>query len=124
MSLSNLAANMEEAGDCKDMASIRKHTPGLLKEYKTLVNDLMDAFGVVLDSEYSDDSKEMISDKMLTEILDAIKEFTVAFDFDTALTSVNTLKEYSVPKEKQELVKKLHKAILSADREKILSLLE
>ena len=84
----------------------------------------MDAFGLVLDSEYSDDSKEMISDKMLTEILDAIKEFTVAFDFDTALTSVNTLKEYSVPKEKQELVKELHKAILSADREKILSLLE
>lgn len=106
------------------MASIRKHTPELLKGYKTLVTDLMDAFGLVLDSEYSDDSKEMISDKMLTEILDAIKEFAVAFDFDTALTSVNTLKEYFVPKEKQELVKELHKAILSADREKILSLLE
>ncbi len=124
MSLSNLAANMEEAGDCKDVISIRKHTPELLKKYKTIVSDLKDAFGLVPDADYSDDSKEMISDKMFTEILEAIKEFTAAFDFDTALESVKTLKDYSIPKEKQELVKNLHKALMSADREGIFSLLE
>ncbi len=119
MELSNLAARMEEAGNAEDRETILDQTPGLLELYRSYMEKLGGG-----KEDGVEDNREDIDPEYLREGLIAIRELVDGFDFDSADGAFQTLMEYRIPEEYDELVRNLKVDLAEVDREKILELLK
>ncbi|MCR4851172.1 MAG: response regulator [Lachnospiraceae bacterium] len=114
--LSGLASKLEQAGNEENLSLIKEQTPVLLEKYRSYKYDLADAL----------DSKEDLPEITLDELKDAfsgIRELVDAFDFKTADSIVEQLREYRIPESMKEKYDKLVHLLVNVDRDEILKLL-
>ena len=116
--LSADAAFLEKCGDRADEAEIVSKTPALLSDYRAYKNHL-----AALCAPAPRVPKSEISAKELDDALKSIKECAAAFDFDTLDTIMEMLDGYSLPSEREGLLKELKAAVRAVDSAKILEIL-
>nr|MCR4782796.1 response regulator [Lachnospiraceae bacterium] len=116
--ISELAKELEAAGDREDSSFIEENTEKLLSMYRGLYEKIGGK-----EEEKRELDKPKISKEELDEIWGALKEMVEAFDFDSADGAYQALEEYLLPDEYQKLMPKLKKALLAVDREALLEIL-
>ncbi|MBE5969978.1 MAG: response regulator [Lachnospiraceae bacterium] len=113
--ISELAKELEDAGNEGNTAFIKKHTDELLTYYKSLIYMLKNRFA----NDESDDSKPEIEESSLKEAFDTIKELADMFDYDSVAAVMESLEEYKIPGMYEDKVKALKSAISNADWDEI-----
>ena len=117
-SLSEKAAYLEQCGNDGNAAEIEKKTPELLSEYRSYKEKL----AVVAAGKEDTELPEIAAGELAGAYRD-IREVVEAYDFDSADSMLEMLKEYRIPKEEKERFGKLVLLMSSVDREGILGLL-
>lgn len=112
--LSDLAREMEDAGNKEDEQKIRQYTGQLLDKYRGYLEKL-DRF-VKSDDKESDAEKTEIPEDELKDILQALHEFITVFDYDSAEDALHELSQYKLPIEISEKLEKFKKALDKVDR--------
>ncbi|MCR5595458.1 MAG: response regulator [Lachnospiraceae bacterium] len=118
LGLSELAANLEKAGDAEDKEIINKDTPKLLSDYRDYATKLSVLYNDKADEQTDD--REVIPVDSLNEAYMALKEAVSAFDFDTADEIMGMLKDYRMPEGEQERYERLKDMVTALDRDGIL----
>ena len=117
--LSELAKNLEDAGNAGNISEIKNSTPKLLELYRN--------FDTVLeflqDKKVDDASKPLIEDAQLAEAYEALKEIAASFDFDNAQFVLQELENYRLPENEIEKYKKIKSAVENLDWEQVNNLL-
>ncbi|SDZ87791.1 Signal transduction histidine kinase [Pseudobutyrivibrio sp. ACV-2] len=116
MELSDMAAELEQLGNEEKLEFIREKNPGLIARYLSYKDSLS---ACVKENEVLPE----ISVDVLKDAYRDIKELVEAYDFDTAESIMNMLKEYSIPAEVKENHEKLEKLMREVDRDGVLNLL-
>lgn len=117
--LSKLSAELEAAGDVNDISQIKEDTPKLLSMYKEIIDAFPD-----LEEADEDENLPLMDESQIKDALNAIKEITVSFDYDSISYIMETVDGFRVPKEHKKLFKDLKKAVAAADWDAINELLE
>jgi len=117
--LSELAKNLEDAGNAQNISEIKNSTPKLLELYRN--------FDAVLeflqDKKVDDSAKPLIDDDQLAEAFEALKEIAASFDFDNAQFVLQELENYRLPETEVERYKKIKTAVENLDWEQVNNLL-
>ncbi|MCR5083577.1 MAG: response regulator [Parasporobacterium sp.] len=113
--ISELAKELESAGNEGNTAFINNHTDELLTYYKSLIYMLKNRFA----NDESDDDKPEIEESSLKEAFDTIKELAGMFDYDSVAAVMESLEEYKIPGIYEDKVKALKSAITNADWDEI-----
>ena len=116
LELSEKAAYLEKCGDDENMDEINKKTAELLALYRSYIQKLS-----VLDR--GQEKKQPIDPKRYAEAIQAIKEFTLSFDFNAIDSIIDMLEAYSVPKEEEERYTEIKKCTRGGDRKALMGLL-
>ncbi len=106
MELSWLAESLEDAGNREDMAFIDENAPKLFSEYEAFKTKLA---GLTEDKDSGD--KEMISEEELKEAYSALSDMIPQMDYDAVEMILLQLREYALPKEDEDRIKKLEKML-------------
>lgn len=123
--LSLQAEEMEKAGDkAKDgdedaMHLIETKTPELLVLYRSYFDKLGTMF--MADDE---DVRPEISEDELTEAMNAIREFALAFDFDSADSVMSMLRDYRIPDRYANDLEEVRTQLAAVDQASLLKALE
>ncbi len=110
--LSDMAAELEKAGNENDMRIIREKTAHVLKKYLTYQQDLKPFFG---GGEEDAQSKAEIDDETLLEQFDKLAAAVDELDMDGMEEVSDKLKEYGYKGEEEKLCKELLEAISEMD---------
>jgi HPt (histidine-containing phosphotransfer) domain-containing protein len=114
--LSERAAYLESCGDAENTAEIERLTPELLELYRSYEAKL-----AVLDGPTGEaDDRPEIPEEQLLEAFAGIREAAEAFDFDTADTICEMLKEYRIPEHLRERAQEVMSAVTKLDRDTLL----
>lgn len=108
--LSEMAAELEDAGNREDKAFIEDKAEKLLYEYEKYKEILSR-----LHEEERSDNKEVISDEELKEAFTALFDVIPQMDYDSVETIIDNLNEYSLPSDKDEQIKELTKLLRNFD---------
>ena len=109
--IGKLAEEMELAGNASDWEAINAYTDELMSYYSSLCYMLLK--NVKKDDD--DKQKPVIETDKLNEAYMAIEEIAQMYDYDTIVGIMDSLNEYTIPKEEQEKYNALKKAIKNAD---------
>ncbi len=118
--LSNLAKNLEDAGNVLDLDLIKNSTPKLLELYRNFSSVL----DFLIEKISNDADKPLIEDAQLAEAYEALKEMAASFDYDNANFILQSLSEYKLPEKEVDKVKKIKAALDNLDWETLRGLLE
>ena len=110
--LSEMAAQMEDAGNREDMGFIDANTVALLEEYAGFKEKLER-----IRDEDDGTEKEMIPDEMLNDAYSALSDVVPQMDYDSVEMILESLKEYVLPKEDDKIIKELQRMLKSFDWE-------
>lgn len=111
LELSDMAAEMEKAGNARDTGAIRKKTAAMLQKYLSYKDILQPMF-----IEQEDKSKkEPIQDDVLRELLEMLTEAMGNLDMDGMDRIAKALKKYAYDEYRNEMIKCLYKAIEDID---------
>ncbi|MBO4319091.1 MAG: response regulator, partial [Treponema sp.] len=116
LELSEKAAYLEKCGDEGNIDEINKKTKELLELYRSYILKLS-----VLDK--GQEKKQPIDKKRYSEAIQAIKEFTLSFDFNAIDSIIDMLESYSVPKEEEERYSEIKRCARGGDRKALMELL-
>ena len=119
-SLSSQAMYLEQCADEGRVEEILAKTGELLKHHEDICRILKSKD---LEPTYAEPLKEM-DVNTLTEALEAILEFTQAFDFDQVDQVMETLEQFSMPEDFRETYEELKTAIYDVNQEAISSLIQ
>ncbi len=119
--LSDLARELEEAGNKEDEQKLRQDTGQLLDKYRSYLEKLDRV--VKTDDKESDSDKPEIPEDELKDILQALHEFITVFDYDSAEDALKELSQYSLPVELSEKLEKFKKALDKVDRSEMTAIL-
>ena len=126
--LSELAAQLEHAGDAGDTETIAKRTPDLLQMYGNLLEFL---FPLVKDEveqqekpDAEEDTRPEISDDDLKDAQDAIRDCAAVFDADGLQDVLQELQAYRLPEDAAGTVREIESALAKADWDRISELTE
>ena len=114
--LSNLAKEMEDAGNANDMDKIEGFTSKLLADYRELAQRLSEVFAVKKDL-------KKISDEAISNAVDALMEMVDGFDFDSVDCIMDRLSQYLMPEKFSETYINLKTMVAEVARDDILELL-
>ena len=117
--LSDLAKELEDAGNAGDLEKIKAETPRLLEMYKSYIEVLKDFKEVKQD----DAGKPLIEDDALAEAYEALKEIAASFDYDNAKFIMQSLEEYRLPEREAARYDKIKTALENLDWEQVNKLL-
>jgi len=117
--LSDLAKNLEDAGNAADLDKIKTETPRLLEMYKSYSEVLKNFQDVKQD----DSNKPPIDQDQLVEAYEALKEIAASFDYDNAKFVLQSLEEYRLPEDEIERYEQIKVALENLDWEKVNELL-
>ena len=118
LELSSLAAGMEECADKEDFEKINEKTHELLTLYRSYYDKLSGG------DDSSENDKELIPEDELKDILSAIKEFALSFDYDGIDEAINALSGYRMPDDKKKMIEELKRRASNVETDAILKLLE
>ncbi|MBP5441678.1 MAG: response regulator [Treponema sp.] len=116
LELSEKAAYLEKCGDEGNIDEIDKNTGSLLELYRSYVLKLSD-----LDK--GQEKKKPIEKERYAEAIQAIKEFTLSFDFNAIDSIIDMLEAFSVPPEEEERYGKIKRCARGGDRKALMELL-
>ncbi|MCR4587027.1 MAG: response regulator [Lachnospiraceae bacterium] len=119
--LSNMAAELEKAGNEGNVSFIRATTPDFLslyRSYKTLL--------APFDAEELDSGKELplLERDRLQEAYQAMYEYAEVYDYNGADEVIRLLKKYSIPEDQQKIYQDIKRLLLSVNREELLETLQ
>lgn len=116
LELSEKAAYLEKCGDEENLEEINAKTADLLELYRSYVQKL-----AVLDK--GKEKKQRIDKKRYGEAIQAIKEFTLSFDFNAIDSIIDALESYSVPPEEEQRYLEIKRCARGGDRKALMELL-
>lgn len=117
--LSELAKNLEDAGNANNISEIKNKTSTLLKIYR----DFSEKLSPLIEVEEDNSDKPLISDEELAEAFEAMKEISASFDYDSLQFVLKSLEEYRLPEKEIERYKKIKNFAAKLDWESIISTL-
>ncbi len=124
MALSNLAKEMEDAGNALDVVKITANTPELIELYSAVEYELSQIPEITGSNNASDnEDKEEISNDMLLDAYSSIQEICEIMDYDTLIYILNSLQQYKLPSEDEILVSKISDKAFHLDWDGIKSLI-
>ncbi len=118
-SLSELATELETAGNKEDKAFICDNTEKLLSEYESYKEKLGR-----LHNDTSENEKKMISDGELKEAFDALNDVIPQMDYDSVEMIIGQLKEYRIPADKENLINEIEIKLKNFDWDGLSSLID
>lgn len=116
MELSRMAEELELLGNEGNTTLIQDKTPALLAKYRSYKEKLKAAIP-------DDEGKPEITDEDLERAFKEMKEVIEAYDFDTADSIMELLKDYSVSNNSKEKYNKVKELMAAVDRDGLLELL-
>lgn len=120
--LSEMAEELEKAGDEGDREKITMKTPGLLAMCGSFKDKLSPIEHIGESGSDTDNEKPAISASDLENAYKAIAEFVPQMDYDAVEMVIAELKEYRLPPMDLEKVKKIEKLLRNFDWDKIQAL--
>jgi CheY-like chemotaxis protein/HPt (histidine-containing phosphotransfer) domain-containing protein/anti-sigma regulatory factor (Ser/Thr protein kinase) len=120
--LSEMAAELESLGNEEKEAEIKEKTPKLLEVYRGYREHLAAALPKEVSPE--EDTRELLSEEMWQEVMQGLKEFLEAFDFDSADSAFAMLSDYRIPEAHKERYMQLKEGLAAVDRDGLLELME
>ena len=132
MELGEEAAELEAAGNQKDLAKITQNTAPMLKRLRALGVVLSDIFEADAEDviENTSESGQNVSQKpeisasQLKEAYEMMKDFAKLYDYDNMLYILDSLKEYQLDPRDRETVQEIRKNTEEFQWEQILNLLQ
>ena len=121
LGLGDLAEKLENAGETGDVKTLEDETGELLSQYRKLakalepLNDIRDDGGAK--------EKPLISKRDLKEAYEALSSFCAAYEYDSVVNIMESLKDYSFPEDEHTRFEALKKAVLNFDYEEIPTIL-
>lgn len=121
LGLGDLAEKLENAGETGDVKTLEDETGELLSQYRKLakalepLNDIRDDGGAK--------EKSLISKRDLKEAYEALSSFCAAYEYDSVVNIMESLKGYSFPEDEYTRFEALKKAVLNFDYEEIPTIL-
>ena len=117
--LSSLAEQLEDAGNCRDKEFIDKNHEKLMVDYVEYKHKL--ARITEKDDESSGDvsgsAKEEVSEDVLKDAFDALKDMIPQMDYDAVDMILNDLKGYKLPDDAKDMLDKIGKCLKNVDWE-------
>ena len=101
--LSEQARLMEEAGNKGDVEAIKKETPQLLSDYRSY----LDILSRISEDKDNEDKLPEIPEDMLLDAYESLRSFADEMDVDLCEMVLKSIKEYTLPKEDEERMKKI-----------------
>lgn len=117
--LSELAFELEKAGNAQDIGKIEKDTPTFLDMFRSLAGAL--AF---LTEEEADENLPQISESMLSEAVEVMKDGADSFDLMTIESVMDQLADYKLPESFRTIYQDLKRALADVDYDRIAELLQ
>ena len=117
--LSDLAKNLEDAGNANNIDEIKNKTATLIEIYRNFAEKL----APLIEVEKEDSDKPLISDDELAEAYETLKEISASFDYDSLQFVLKSLEDYRLPEKEIERYKKLKIAAEKLDWESVNSVL-
>lgn len=111
LDLGNSAEALEKAGKSDDLTYIKEHHEEMMDSYKKIIDSLDLIFGK------EEEELPEIPPDTLAEAYQAIQEFANIMDYDCAMMVIDSLKEFSLPKEDKERFEKINKLLSDMDWE-------
>ena len=109
MKLSKLAENLEAAGNAGDLDTIRAHYDELMGKYDVIQKSLMEIPEIAGVQEEEVIDKKDITNAQLLDAYNSILEVSKMLDYDTLMFILDSLKEYKLPDDDQELINNISK---------------
>ena len=122
--VSELAAALEKAGNARDEQTIRRDTPRLLEQYRSLHQPLADLFGAEPAKEPPAADLPPIPDEAFAEAMESIRELSAALDHESVLMVLDMLDQYSLSGERRTYVDALRSAADGLDWDRVEELLQ
>ena len=116
LELSEKAAYLEKCGDEGNIEEINEKTAELLEIYRSYVQKLS-----FLDKGQT--KKPPIEPARYAEAIQAIKEFTLSFDFNAIDSIIDTLETYSIPAKEEQRYLEIKRCARGGDRKALMELL-
>ena len=120
MGISEQAAYLEKCGDDENISEMEEKTPALLADYRELAEKL----SAIEKVDAEEDDRPEIDDSTLSEAYIGIKEYTDAFDFDSADAIIEMLEGYRIPDEEKEKYEKVRDLVIKLDHDALLEMLK
>ena len=111
--LSEQARLMEEAGNKGDVEAIKNETPRLLSDYRSY----LDILSRISEDKDDEDKLPEIPEDMLLDAYESLRSFADEMDVDLCEMVLKSIKEYTLPKEDEERMKKISEMLLELDWE-------
>jgi signal transduction histidine kinase/ligand-binding sensor domain-containing protein/ActR/RegA family two-component response regulator/HPt (histidine-containing phosphotransfer) domain-containing protein len=105
---------MENAGNDRDIDYIKDNTPKLIADYRAFTEKLAP---IQKGGEVPAEDKEPVSPEDLKESYEAIRGAIPQMDYDTVEMVLDSLKDFALPKEDEELVAELSDRLAALDWE-------
>ncbi len=106
--ISQMAADLEKAGNELDTETIISDTDKLLTDYRSLCKHLNSVLGPdENEADSADDTRPLINEADLKDAYATMKDFAKMFDYDNMIFVLDQLKEYRTGDEDAQLLKKL-----------------
>ena len=121
MGLSSLAKEMEDAGNAKEVDTIKNGTKRLMELYATVEKELS-AIEEISGVAAKDDGGEIISTEMLMDAYQTILEVCGTMDYDTLTYILTSLRQYSLPERDEAIIKAIDENAYRLNWEEIKSI--
>ena len=119
--LSERAKRMEDAGNSGYFEEIAESTAPLLELYRSFAKKL----SPLIEKSSDDDSdKPLIGEDELAEAIEALREMSASFDYDSVMFVLESLDEYRLPDEQLDRFKKIRAAVSNLDWEAVQAALQ
>ena len=115
--LSDLAKNLEDAGNANNLDEIKNKTSTLIEIYRSFSEKL----APLIEVEEENFDKPLISEEELNEAYETLKEISASFDYDSLEFVLQSLENYKLPEKEVERYKKIKNAASKLDWESIIS---
>ena len=119
MELSELAKEMEAAGNEGNIAFIKKMTPQLLEMYSAVEYELSGVPEIADTDDSKEEDKPAISNEMLQDAFNSILEVSEKLDYDTLQYIVEQLKQYSLSPQDNDIIKLIEEKAYRLDWDEI-----
>ena len=119
--ISELAKKLEQAGNDRDAATVRRETPALLEMYRSLREPLGRLFG---GEEAKPEELPPLPEEEYAEALASLRDLAAAYDYDSVQMVMDMLSGYRVPEGCQDSYKRLCTAVDRCDWDEIKNALE
>ncbi|MCR4989309.1 MAG: response regulator [Lachnospiraceae bacterium] len=112
--LSELCAQLEDAGNRADKAFIDAHTKKMLDDY-IAYKDRLGRLEEIRKGSEDDSDKEPVPDDMLKDAYDSLRELIPQMDYDSVEMIIGQLNEYKLPEEDAKMMSEIGKLLKKFD---------